>query len=157
VVRFRGALVTEESARELLNEYFESRAATFPPGNGPYRVSLPTITDFISPAGAFVIVEHDGVDVGCGGVRSLGSSPQGLNRFEVKHVWVRPSTRGLGLGRALLNELERRAIELGAEELVLDTNASLEAAGALYRSSGYVEIPPYNDNPNATDWLRKSL
>ena len=40
---------------------------------------------------------------------------------------------------------------------VLDTNATLEAAQALYRSSGYGEIEPYNDNPNATHWFRKEL
>jgi hypothetical protein len=32
---------------------------------------------------------------------------------------------------------------------VLDTNATLEAAQGLYRSSGYLEVAPYNDNPNA--------
>jgi hypothetical protein len=40
---------------------------------------------------------------------------------------------------------------------VLDTNASLEAAGRLYRSQGYESIQPYNENPNATDWFRKRL
>jgi hypothetical protein len=40
---------------------------------------------------------------------------------------------------------------------VLDTNASLAAAGGLYRSSGYVDIPPYNENPNATNWYLKTL
>ncbi|TPW94776.1 PadR family transcriptional regulator, partial [Schumannella luteola] len=45
----------------------------------------------------------------------------------------------------------------GATEAVLDTNANLTAAGSLYRTSGYVEIPPYNDNPNATTWFRKEL
>ena len=48
-------------------------------------------------------------------------------------------------------------MEFGAEELVLDTNASLEAAGGLYRSSGYVDIEPYNDNPNATNWYGKRV
>ena len=43
------------------------------------------------------------------------------------------------------------------EELVLDTNASLEAAGGLYRSSGYVDIEPYNANPNATNWYGKRV
>ena len=40
---------------------------------------------------------------------------------------------------------------------MLDTNASLESAAALYRRSGYVSIAPYNDNPNATNWYRKTL
>jgi hypothetical protein len=40
---------------------------------------------------------------------------------------------------------------------VLDTHASLASALALYRSSGWDEVPPYNDNPDATHWFAKSL
>jgi GNAT superfamily N-acetyltransferase len=75
----------------------------------------------------------------------------------VKHLYLRPSARGSGLGRALLEGLEQHAARLGATEVVLDTNARLEAAQQLYRSSGYVEVQPYNDNPNATHWFRKGL
>jgi hypothetical protein len=39
-------------------------------------------------------------------------------------------------------------------EVVLDTHHTLDAAGALYAHSGYVSIPPYNDNSNVTVWLR---
>ncbi|HEY8590669.1 MAG TPA: PadR family transcriptional regulator, partial [Naasia sp.] len=60
-------------------------------------------------------------------------------------------------GRLLLAKLERRAAGFGARTVVLDTNASLEAAGGLYRSSGYTAVEPYNDNPNATHWYRKQL
>jgi ribosomal protein S18 acetylase RimI-like enzyme len=78
-------------------------------------------------------------------------------RFEVKHIWVQPRGRGIGAGRAMLAELESRAAALGAGEVVLDTNASLAAAGNLYRTSGYREIAPYNDNPNATNWFAKVI
>ena len=53
--------------------------------------------------------------------------------------------------------MENRAKDFGAAELVLDTNASLAAAGRLYQSSGYEDVPAYNDNPNATNWYRKLL
>ena len=57
----------------------------------------------------------------------------------------------------LLTELRRAQSALGATEAVLDTNVALTAAGSLYRASGYVEIEPYNDNPNATLWFAKPL
>jgi ribosomal protein S18 acetylase RimI-like enzyme len=95
-------------------------------------------------------------DVGCGGVRRIADGPHG-SRFEVKHLWVQPHTRRLGYGRALMEELSRRARELGAAELVLDTNESLDAASALYRSLGFTPIAPYNENPNATTWLGRVL
>lgn len=143
--------MVDATAHALLDEYFAFRAASFPSPAG-YVTTFPTPEQFVEPHGAFVVVEHDGGIVGCGGIRSLGDG-----RFEIKHLWIRPEAQGLGLGRAVLAELERRAIGLGASEVVLDTNGSLEAAGALYRSSGYSEIEPYNENPNATHWFGKSL
>ena len=150
--------VDEPVAEELLTEYFDSRAAGFPAQQGNYRTVFPQPEDFRPPRGVFLIVAgDDGRELGCGGIRLLAPViPHGL-RFELKHLYLRPAARGRGLGRALLAELESRARCFGAVELVLDTNASLEAAGGLYRSSGYSDIPPYNDNPNATNWYRKVL
>ncbi len=152
MVTWRESAVDEPAAHALLAEYFGSRELSFPTNQGAYRIVFPDPAAFVPPAGVFLVVEHDGADVGCGGIRQLSPT-----RYEVKHLWLQPHTRGLGLGRALLAELERRAAAFGATEVVLDTNASLEAAAGLYRSSGYVDIPPYNDNPNATNWYRKEL
>lgn len=135
-------------ADELLGEYFTSRELGMP----GYRTFRPDPALFEPPAGLFLIAELNGAAIGCGGIRML--SP---DRGEVKHLWVRPAARGTGLGRALLRELERRAAELGATEIVLDTNERLEAAQSLYRSSGYTDVEPYNHNPNADLWLRKVL
>jgi GNAT superfamily N-acetyltransferase len=92
------------------------------------------------------------VPVGCAGIRML--SP---DRAELKHLYVRDEARGRGIGAGLLAELERRAVEFGATEMVLDTHESLEAAGRLYGRAGYVEIEPYNENPNASHWYGKAL
>jgi GNAT superfamily N-acetyltransferase len=163
MVSWREESVESEAAHRLLTEYFESRAEGFPAGRGAYRTTFPNPADFVPPRGLFLVVEsEDGADVGCGGIRSLaaaepGIAEQGVVRFEVKHLWLEPGSRGHGYGRALLAELERRARAFGAEELVLDTNASLTAAGNLYQSFGFVGIAAYNDNPNATNWYCKTL
>jgi GNAT superfamily N-acetyltransferase len=151
VPSYRATDVTDATAQALLTEYFAYRAATFPTPSG-YRASPPLPSQFMAPDGVFVVVREFGEAVGCGGIRRLEGT-----RFELKHLWLRPLARGRGLGRALLVELERRAKGLGATELVLDTNASLEAAGGLYRSHGYDSVDPYNENPNATDWYCKAL
>lgn len=154
---FSTVSVTDAAPHALLTEYFAFRASTFP-GPGRYRTTFPSAIDFEPPRGVFLVVNHQLVEgtensgLGCGGVRRLE-----LTRFEVKHLWVRPAARGRGIGRALLAELERRSSELGAQEIVLDTNESLAAAGGLYRSAGYRSIAPYNDNPNATTWYLKML
>ena len=157
-MRFREADVTSAEALALLDAYFAERAAGFPAAQGAYRPTYPTVEQFTPPAGVFLVVEDDGGVIGCGGVRRIQRRPETNEvRFEVKHLWLAPAARGRGAGRLLLEELERRAVEFGAQELVLDTNASLEAAGGLYRSSGYDDIEPYNANPNATHWYGKRV
>jgi ribosomal protein S18 acetylase RimI-like enzyme len=174
MVSFRESSVEEPGAHALLAEYFGARELGFT-GNQPYRIAFPKPADFEPPQGVFLVVTEEelvvesgelvvepvGADVGCGGIRRVepGVEPgdTGGIRYEVKHLWLQPRVRGRGLSRQLLGELERRAIAFGATELVLDTNASLEAAAGLYRSSGFVGIEPYNDNPNATNWYRKTL
>ncbi len=162
MVGFRAVSVADEAARLLLAEYFSARALGFPAGPRAYRANWPSAEQFMPPAGVFLIaLGEDGagtqLDAGCVGVRRIEPGAEGFIRFEVKHLWLRPPFRGLGWGRAMLDELEARARALGAQQLVLDTNASLEAASGLYRSSGYRVTAPYNDNPNATHWYLKEL
>jgi len=151
VPQFRAVPVADALANELLSEYFSYRAESFPTPSG-YVTTYPVSEQFEPPRGVFVVIEDAGSVLGCGGIRQLDPG-----RFEVKHLWVRPQGRGAGLGRRLVAELERRAREWGVSELVLDTNESLEAAGGLYRSSGFETCEPYNENPNATTWYRKLL
>ena len=169
MVTFRESAVTESSAHELLTDYFEGRAHGFPAGPYAYLRSFPRPEQFVPPDGVFLVAQLDDTDVGCGGIRriepdsastfvgpgTLGTGGAAL--FEAKHLFVRPQARGHGLGRALLQELERRARQFGATQLVLDTNSNLAAARGLYLTSGFELIEPYNDNPNATDWYGKRL
>jgi GNAT superfamily N-acetyltransferase len=148
VVGFRESLVSEPSAHALLTEYFSGREES----TANYVTTFPDPARFIPPVGVFLVVETSDGDVGCGGVRRLSAGV-----FEIKHVYLQPRTRGQGLGRALLAELERRAVLLGATRVVLDTNESQVAAAQLYRSTGYVEIEPYNENGNATNWFGKAV
>ena len=109
-------------ARELLTEYFHSREIGFAHQNVVYTTRFPDASAFEPPAGVFVVVrDDDGAAVGCGGIRRIDDGPQGP-RYEVKHLYLRPETRGRGWGRLLMEELEARARDLGAAELVLDTH-----------------------------------
>jgi GNAT superfamily N-acetyltransferase len=157
VVTLRQSPVDAADAHGLLAEYFSSREIGFAHQNVVYTTTFPSPSAFEPPAGVFVVVDDDdGTPMGCGGIRLIPDGPHG-RRYEVKHLYLRPETRGRGWGRLLLEDLERRAIGFDAQELVLDTHHSLEAAGGLYASSGFVEVPPYNDNPNASRWYAKSL
>ena len=154
---FLPAQADDPIAERLLDEYFASRELGFATHPDGYRVVRPDPARFTPPAGVFLVMRNERDDpVGCGGVRRIDDL-DGRATFEVKHVWIQERARGLGWSRLLMDELESRAADLGARQVVLDTNRTLVAAQHLYRTSGYRTIPAYNSNPNATVWLRKVL
>jgi DNA-binding MarR family transcriptional regulator/GNAT superfamily N-acetyltransferase len=104
------------------------------------------------PRGAFVVVYLRDEAVGCGAVKHHPG-----NVSDIKRMWIAESARGMGLGRRLLHYLERLATERGSTEVHLETNDVLSEALALYRASGYVEVPPFNNEPYADRWFAKQL
>jgi ribosomal protein S18 acetylase RimI-like enzyme len=157
VVSLRETPVDDPAAHDLLAEYFASREIGFAHQNVVYTITFPDPRAFTPPAGEFLLLlDDEDRPVGCGGIRRIPDGDRGA-RYEVKHIYLKPETRGRGWGRLLLDGLEERARAYGATELVLDTHHSLEAAAQLYRSTGFVEIAPFNENPNATRWYSKLL
>ena len=66
--------------------------------------------------------------VGCGVLR-FHDRHEGVPEWaELKRLWVATSMRGMGLGRRLLVDLERRAASAGAPVVRLDTNRVLTEA-----------------------------
>lgn len=156
MAELRSSPVDAPDAHALLADYFSSRELGFAHQNVVYTTTFPTPALFEPPAGVFLVLDDDGRPVGCGGIRRIEPGPAGA-RYEVKHLYLRPETRGRGWGRLLLDALEEHAVGFGARELVLDTHHSLAAAGGLYTTAGFVETVPYNDNPNASRWYAKSV
>jgi ribosomal protein S18 acetylase RimI-like enzyme len=72
-------------------------------------------------------------------------------------MWVAETVRGLGVGRRILRQLEAHAAQRGVRTVRLETNRVLREAIALYRSAGYREVAPFNDEPYAHHWFSKTL
>ena len=139
------------AARACLAAYAAELARRFESGFDPRRNPLPA-DEVRPPSGLFLVATLHDEPVGCGALKLHGDGPAELAR-----IWVSERVRGLGLGRRLVAELERRAAETGATTVRLDTNGALTEAIALYRSAGYREVEPFNDNPYAHHWFEKPL
>ncbi|MGP1257051.1 MAG: GNAT family N-acetyltransferase [Kiloniellales bacterium] len=81
--------------------------------------------------------------VGCIGLR-----PMGGGACELKRLWVEAEARGGGWGRRLTEAAIARARASGYRRILLDSLPRLEAAVRLYRTLGFIEIPPYTEDPN---------
>lgn len=145
----------DADARALLDAYIADRVATWTDDARPYQPKTAPAAQLTPPHGALLVARLDGAPVGVGGVRRIPSDAGAW--FEVKHLFASPAARGHGVGKALLAALEQRAIDLGATDVVLDTNDSLAAAGGLYLAAGFARVEPFNDNPNANAWFRKRV
>jgi ribosomal protein S18 acetylase RimI-like enzyme len=141
-----------DDARYCLDAYFHELDGRFEDGFDPDRSISADADELTEPQGLLLLARRDGDPVGCGALKLHENEPA-----EIKRMWVAPSARGMGLGRRLLEELEERARRRGSTKVMLETNRSLTEAIALYRSAGYREVEPFNDEPYAHHWFEKRL
>ena len=104
--------------------------------------------EYAAPAGQLLLAYVDGRLAGCGAFWPLADADY-ANACEMKRLFVRHTSRGLGLGRTLAQALLDEARREGYSAMLLDTLDDMEAARELYASLGFVEIPPYYFNPIA--------
>ncbi|MEU7587154.1 helix-turn-helix domain-containing GNAT family N-acetyltransferase [Micromonospora sp. NPDC049230] len=139
-------------ARACLRAYVREIGRRFDDGFDP-ALSNPVHDEaLVPPAGVLLLATLNSEPIGCGAVKLQPDGPA-----ELKRVWVADTVRGLGVGRRLLNELERYAADHGATAVRLDTNRNLTEAIAMYRAAGYAEIEPYNTEHYADHWFGKRL
>jgi ribosomal protein S18 acetylase RimI-like enzyme len=91
----------------------------------------------LDPGGHIFMVERDGQAVGCCALMAMDDGG-----YEVAKMTVAPEARGLGLSRRLLETCEATARAARAPRLYLETSGTLTVAGHLYRSFGFVALPP---------------
>ena len=99
--------------------------------------------DYAPPRGRLLLAREFDELMGCIALRPLGPTT-----CEMKRLFVRAEYRDRGLGRVLVEAIIEEARKIGYTHMRLDTIADrMERAIALYRSIGFVEIPPYRQNP----------
>lgn len=127
-------------ARRLYADLIDSAAPM--PTNDPPR-----------PGSIYLIAFFAENPVGCGALRKIDAITA-----EVRRMYVLPSARRAGIGRALLVRLEKEADKLGYTLLKLETGNRQRAAMALYESYGFTRIPPfgaYVNDPTSVCYAKK--
>jgi DNA-binding MarR family transcriptional regulator len=156
LVRARTVLTEEPpdspDVLRCFRRYFAELDRRFEGGFDARKSSRLDPGDLMPPEGLVLIARMGEDPLACGALRLHAGGIA-----EIKRMWVAPRARGLGLGRLILGELERRAVDRGARVARLDTNRVLTEAIALYRRAGYHEGRPFNDEPYADHWFEKPL
>ena len=143
---------TTPEARWCFDQYAAELNSRFDEGFDPGMSRSAQPEELTPPSGLLILGRLQGRPVGCGALKFHEKEPA-----ELKRMWIAESVRGLGVGRRLLAELERRAREAGARVLRLETNRALSEAIQLYRSAGYVEVEAFNAERYAHHWFEKQL
>lgn len=104
---------------------------------------------YAPPTGRLLLARDplSGEDLGCAAFREIPQMPGDPGRVcEMKRLYVRPTARGRGVGRALVAGLLDQARQAGYAIMRLDTSRHWSAAIALYSSCGFEPGPMYNDD-----------
>ena len=141
-----------EAARYCLGEYYAELGRRFRNGFDASRSRDPDAADMVRPRGVFLLALSDGQPIGCVGLKGTASEIA-----EIKRLWTSPAARGLGIAKRLMQSAETAARELSVRTLRLDTNSALPEALKLYRTSGWIEIDRFNDDPYPDHFFEKRL
>lgn len=144
----KASLEDFDDARLIIDEYCEQVGVVV-------RDSAEDIRHYVEDQDSGIWLAYaDDLPFGCILLRPL----KNLDRAgEIKRLYVRSEYRGQGIAERLLVELEQHAGNLHLQWLYLDTKDDLHAAIRFYERQGYVHCERYNDNPQATMFLRKRL
>ena len=98
------------------------------------------IDNFLPPNGQIILAFIDENPCGIGCLKSINGEIG-----EIKRMYVDPSYRKIGAGRAILESLLNKAKEAGYKKVRLDSPKFMEAAHSLYRSFGFKDISVYDE------------
>jgi putative acetyltransferase len=98
----------------------------------------------IDQAARVVVAYADDSPVGCGCFRAMDDK----KTLEIKRMYVTPESRGKGIAKLILSELEKWGKNEGFIQAILETGNNQPEALAVYSGAQYKHIPnypPYTD------------
>ncbi len=128
-------------ARALFEEYAASLEIDLCfQGFAEELANLPGV--YAPPRGRLLLARNGDVVSGCAALRPLEAMT-----CELKRMYVRPTFRGQGVGRALAEAIVAAARTIGYARIRLDTLEEMTAARSLYESLGFASRTAYYETP----------
>lgn len=147
-IRIERLTASSAEAIAILNEYYEAVHVV-------QRDKPKSLQKLLTESGSGMWLAYRGDEVvGCVVLRRLLSIP---HTGECKRLYVKPSARGNHIADRLLDAQEEFSRSQGIQWIYLDSYDDLKAAIALYEKRGYRRCERYNDNPQATLFMRKKI
>jgi GNAT superfamily N-acetyltransferase len=130
-----------ETVRALFLEYAEGTGLDFTFQS--FDAELAALPGkYARPTGRLLLACRGDEALGCVALRPIDARD-----CEMKRLYLRPSARGLNLGRQLAQRICDEARTAGYRRILLDTLTTMTPALTLYRSLGFVDTEPYVYNP----------
>jgi putative acetyltransferase len=93
---------------------------------------------YAAPRSAYFVIERNGHIEGGGGIAPLTGGAADI--CELRKMYFLPALRGLGAGRALMTQCLDAGRSFGFRQCYIETLTGMDAAQALYLSSGFTRI-----------------
>ena len=146
--------VIAKIVRDVLTEFGANR-----PGFAWQDPELDYMTRAYTPDGrSYMVVEVNGQVVGGGGIGEFECDQAKV--CELQKMYLLPNTRGLGLGKLLMDALLQEARMAGYQQCYLETLSSMDQARELYKKTGFklLDEPLGDSGHNACDeWYLLNL
>lgn len=132
MIQIKQMSINSEEARSLIQELNQSlMVITGDDGASHFKQE-----DMEQERSVFLVGYVDGIPYGCGALRKISSECG-----EIKRVYARKNS--CGLGHAILEALEQKAVLFGYQKLILETRIQNVHAIQFYHANGYAHCENY--------------
>lgn len=139
----------------LVQEYFEAVSVAAREDRRKF------VEEYFGDGRGFWLARVGNELAGCVALRKLRFADKSvadeMDCAEIKRMYLRTKFRGSGIAQRLLSVAEEYACSAGYAWIYLDTTDEMKAAAKLYERNGYERCERYNENPQATIFMRKHL
>jgi len=107
---------------------------------------------YFNDKGWFFVLEVEGKIIASSAICRMSDK-----QCELRKMYLLKEYQGKGFGKLLLEASLKKAMELGYEEIILESNKVLQTANAMYRNYGFEEFIPVHLSNRCDYAMRKNL